>query len=175
MTLYYTIVFAILLLEASCILYFLVLMIPLPTQLRKKALAWLSNSPSIAYIKHVLRIVFVCIFVLFLDAINRLNTLETAVLSSQQTDANPNTFAGAQAIHDVHTDANFAAKQFYAQRNIYLTGSTLFLTLVLQHTYNITVELVQLQEQVQMGTKDSAESKNAIEKDTSSSDMKKEL
>jgi hypothetical protein len=42
------------------------------------------------------------------------------------------------AAHSLQTETNLAARKFYAQRNTYLTGFTLFLSLVraLPHDYD---------------------------------------
>jgi hypothetical protein len=37
----------------------------------------------------------------------------------------------------VHSEASFAARKFYAQRNLYLTGFTLFLSLYVYRCHNI--------------------------------------
>lgn len=34
-----------------------------------------------------------------------------------------------QGVQDVRTETNYAARKFYSQRNMYLTGFTLFLSL----------------------------------------------
>ncbi|KAG2226400.1 hypothetical protein INT45_000568 [Circinella minor] len=143
MTLYYTLVFLILLLE---ILFFFLLMIPLPTEWRKIGFRFLSRSPIMAHVKYTLKIVFGFILVLFIDSVNRLKTIDDALLQMGRDD-NVNSIAGAQVIHDARGDSSYSARKFYAQRNMYLTGSTLFLTLILRHTYNLTVEVVAFQEE----------------------------
>ncbi|KAI9498085.1 B-cell receptor-associated protein 31-like-domain-containing protein [Zychaea mexicana] len=145
MTLYYTIVFLILLLE---ILYFFLLMLPLPTEWRKQLFRFISRSPIMGHVKYTLKIVFAFILVLFIDSVNRLKTID-ATLLQMGNEENVNSLAGAQAMHDARTDSSYSARKFYAQRNMYLTGSTLFLTLIIRHTYNMTVELVALQEERQ--------------------------
>jgi hypothetical protein len=51
------------------------------------------------------------------------------------------------ALHNVQTETNFAARKFYAQRNTYLTGFTLFLSFVLTRTFYITLDLIHAQEE----------------------------
>ncbi|KAJ8519294.1 hypothetical protein ONZ45_g3768 [Pleurotus djamor] len=50
-------------------------------------------------------------------------------------------------VHDVRTETNLAARKFYAQRNVYLTGFCLFLSLVLTRTFYIMLDLIHTQEQ----------------------------
>jgi hypothetical protein len=50
-------------------------------------------------------------------------------------------------ITDVRSDTNLAAKKFYAQRNVYLTGFCLFLSLVLTRTFYIMLDLLHTQEE----------------------------
>ncbi|KAI8141676.1 B-cell receptor-associated protein 31-like-domain-containing protein [Fennellomyces sp. T-0311] len=142
MTLYYTLVFLILLLE---ILYFFVLMLPLPTEWRKKLFRFISRSPIMGRVKYTLKIVFGFIIVLFTDSVNRLWTID-ATLLQMGGEVDVKSVAGSQTINDARTDASYSARKFYAQRNMYLTGSTLFLTLIIRHAYDMTVELVRLQD-----------------------------
>jgi len=56
--------------------------------------------------------------------------------------------SGRQGIvQDYKSDTSMAARKFYAQRNVYLTGFCLFLSLVLTRTFYITLDLLQTQEQ----------------------------
>ncbi|KAI7877627.1 hypothetical protein K492DRAFT_197534 [Lichtheimia hyalospora FSU 10163] len=128
MTLYYTIVFLILVIEIA---FFLVLMIPMPNNWRKRMFMFLSTNPEI----HIC-----AVYWQVLDSINRLQTIQNAVFPTEGVD-------NTAPVHDARTDANLAAKKFYAQRNMYLTGSTLFLTLVLRHIYNLTLDVVRLQDE----------------------------
>lgn len=50
-------------------------------------------------------------------------------------------------MQDVRTETNFAARKFYAQRNVYLTGFTLFLSLVLTRSFYIILDLIHTQEE----------------------------
>ncbi|KAL1933306.1 hypothetical protein VTP01DRAFT_7396 [Rhizomucor pusillus] len=144
MTLYYSIVFLILLIE---ILLFLLLMVPFPNKWRISVFRFLATDPLMGHVRYILKIVFVFIFVLFLDSVNRLQTISVAAVSSASGDMDVNTVVGAQAVQDARADANYSAKKFYAQRNMYLTGSTLFLFLILRHTYHLTVDLIQLEDE----------------------------
>ncbi|CDO68740.1 hypothetical protein BN946_scf184989.g6 [Trametes cinnabarina] len=52
--------------------------------------------------------------------------------------------SGAQ---DVRAETNMAARKFYAQRNTYLTGFCLFLSLVLTRVFYILLDLIHAQEE----------------------------
>ncbi|KAI9312887.1 B-cell receptor-associated protein 31-like-domain-containing protein [Dichotomocladium elegans] len=140
MTLYYTLVFGILCVEVAC---FLLLMTPVPDAWKKKVFIFLSNSPAVAHLRYILKIVFSFILLLFIDSVNRLNQMQNAL--NQALDLE--TSATAATMHNPQADANFAAKKFYAQRNLYLTGSTLFLTLILNHTTHLTIDIIRLQDE----------------------------
>jgi len=47
----------------------------------------------------------------------------------------------------VRTETNLAARKFYAQRNTYLTGFALFLSLVLTRVFYIILDLIHTQEE----------------------------
>jgi B-cell receptor-associated protein 31 len=51
------------------------------------------------------------------------------------------------SVHNLQTETNLAARKFYAQRNTYLTGFTLFLSLVLTRTFYIVLDLIHAQEE----------------------------
>lgn len=47
------------------------------------------------------------------------------------------------------------ARKFYSQRNMYLTGFTLFLSLILNRTYGMILDVLRLEEKVKMYEGDS--------------------
>ncbi|KAI0791021.1 endoplasmic reticulum protein [Abortiporus biennis] len=135
MTVYYTLTFMLL---ASEMFTFLVLVAPLPHSLRKKLFRFLSESPAVAKVAYGLKITFIFVGVLFIDALQRMFrvTAEADLARSQNS--------GAQ---DVRSETNFAARKFYSQRNTYLTGFCLFLSLVLTRTFYIMLDLIHSQEE----------------------------
>jgi len=146
---------------------FCLLILPLPSHWRKSLFAFISRSPLISKIQYGLKIAFTFVFVLFIDSVNRLyNTLATESASEQAPGGVP----------DLRLDGAFAARKFYSQRNIYLTGCTLLLSLILNRTYSLILELLATQEAVdaaQSGqpndgeiTRLKAELKELREKDT---------
>ena len=51
-----------------------------------------------------------------------------------------------ETIHTARNDSYTHAKMFYAQRNVYLTGSTIFLALILNRFYYMVLELLKNEE-----------------------------
>ncbi|TPX60650.1 hypothetical protein SpCBS45565_g07459 [Spizellomyces sp. 'palustris'] len=121
MSLFYQIVFVILAVEMAL---FTLLIAPLPLSLKRQFLIWMSKSPVIAQAKQWLKIVFVYVFIMFLDSLNR---------TMRKDDANQT---------DHHHDPYHRARLFYDQRNLYLTGAVLFLSLLLNRFFSMITELV---------------------------------
>lgn len=134
MTIYYTLTFMLLTAE---MVTFCILISPLPYQVRKKLFHFLSESPIIGKIAYGLKISFLFVGILFVDALQRMFriTAEVDLAKSQGQTA------------DVRTETNFAARKFYAQRNTYLTGFCLFLSLILTRCFYIILDLIHTQEQ----------------------------
>lgn len=78
----------------------------------------------------VLRIALIGVLVLFADALSRMNSITN--------DIRDHNIAGisTQALSQLQ------ANRFYAQRNVYLTGFTLFLSLILTRTYSLILDLL---------------------------------
>ncbi|KAG0706177.1 B-cell receptor-associated protein 31-like-domain-containing protein [Suillus ampliporus] len=152
MTIYYSLTFLLLAAEVSPrstlnlrpitspnqMITFCLLVSPLPFTVRKKLFRFLSESPIVAKVAYALKISFIFVGILFLDALQRMYRV-TAESDVAKT--------GGQAMHDVRTESNFAARKFYAQRNTYLTGFCLFLSLVLTRTFSIILDLLHTQEE----------------------------
>jgi len=111
-----------------------VLVTPLPYKVRKGLFNWLSLSPIVAKIAYGLKISFIFVTILFVDALQRM----------WRTAAEAEAAKGG-GIHDVRSETNHAAKKFYSQRNVYLTGFTLFLSLVLTRVFAIILDLIETQ------------------------------
>ncbi|KAK1925878.1 putative endoplasmic reticulum protein [Papiliotrema laurentii] len=109
---------------------------PMPFSLRKKLFHFLSENPVIAKLQYGLKITFIFVAVLFVDALQRMVRIaqEGAAAKSKQEMA------------DVRTETNYAARRFYAQRNLYLTGATLFLSLILSRVFYIILDFIHVQE-----------------------------
>ncbi|KAI8925689.1 B-cell receptor-associated protein 31-like-domain-containing protein [Entophlyctis helioformis] len=134
MSLPFQIVFLMLVFEMSL---FVLLIAPLPLSWRRGMVKWMSKSPIISQIQYVMNIAFIFVVMLFIDSLNRLR-------SSQEKDAEHHGHA------DALSDAHLHAKMFHAQRNIYLTGSVIFLSLVLNRFYNMIVELLKNEEKTEV-------------------------
>ncbi|KAG5729227.1 hypothetical protein E4T56_gene17163 [Termitomyces sp. T112] len=164
MTIYYSLTF---LLLAAEMVTFCLLVAPLPYTVRKKVFRFLSESPIIAKVAYALKISFIFVGILFADALQRMFkiTAESELAKSGQQGS----------YSDVRTETNIAARKFYAQRNTYLTGFTLFLSLVLTRTFYIILDLIYTQEQYAK-LKESASSKsNGVSVDAEIEDLKKKL
>jgi len=136
MTIYYSLTF---LLLAAEMVTFCLLVSPLPYAVRKRLFSFLSQSPIVAKVAYGLKISFIFVAILFADALQRMFriTAESDMAKS----------ARGGVITDVRSDTNLAAKKFYAQRNVYLTGFCLFLSLVLTRTFYIILDLLHTQEE----------------------------
>lgn len=134
MTLYYSIVFALLVAE---MVSFLLLVSPVPTRFRHAVVRALSGNPLIGRMAIGLKFTFVFILVLFIDSVNRVWRVQEEIERSKSN-------AIAQSFQGDRGD--ILARKFYAQRNMYLCGFTLFLSLILNRTYSL-VEKLSLREQ----------------------------
>jgi len=123
---------------ASEMVTFCLLVSPLPYVIRKRLFQFLSESVVVAKLAYGLKITFIFVAVLFIDALQRMLKV------TAEADVAKNSGNG---MHDVRTESNFAARKFYSQRNTYLTGFTLFLSLVLTRTFYIILDLIHTQEE----------------------------
>jgi len=136
MTLYYTMVFMILLAEMGI---FLLLVVPLPFTWRKKLFQVISESPVIAKLQYGLKITFIFILILFIDSVNRVYRVTTE-LSESKNSGNVGTMGPERM--------EVQARKFYSQRNMYLCGFTLFLSLILNRTYWLILDVLRLEDVV---------------------------
>ncbi|KAI7862332.1 B-cell receptor-associated protein 31-like-domain-containing protein [Spinellus fusiger] len=133
MTIYFTLTFVILVVE---MVVFGLLVLPLPSRWRRAILKFASTSPLVNKGLTTLKIVFGFIFLLFIDTVNRLQRIGT-----EEAD---------QPTHHHHGhEAELKAKTFYAQRNMYLTGFTLFLSVILERTSTLVVQVLQREEELE--------------------------
>ncbi|KAF5383893.1 hypothetical protein D9757_007382 [Collybiopsis confluens] len=135
MTIYYSLTFLLLAAEMAT---FTLLVIPFPHPVRKRVFGFFSESPIIAKIAYGVKISFIFVGILFFDALQRMFRITAEADMAK---------SGQQGMGDVRTETSFAARKFYAQRNVYLTGFTLFLSLVLTRTFAISLELIHNQEE----------------------------
>ncbi|KAL3444819.1 B-cell receptor-associated protein 31-like-domain-containing protein [Aspergillus insuetus] len=155
MTLYYSLVFCLLVFEMAV---FMGLIVPLPFTVRRKLFAFISESPIIAKLQYGLRITFIFILILFIDSVNRVYRVQLEVAAFGKEGGNVGRAAA------LGTDRmEVQARKFYSQRNMYLCGFTLFLSLILNRTYTMILETLRLEDRIkllegdkQAGGKDSA-------------------
>ncbi|KAI0009432.1 B-cell receptor-associated protein 31-like-domain-containing protein [Xylariaceae sp. FL0662B] len=138
MTLYYTLVFLLLVAEMSL---FMLLIVPMPFTLKRKMFTFLSENPLIAKIQYGMKITFIFILILFIDSVNRVYRVQVEL--AQATDSNKGTAAVMG-----HERLEVQARKFYSQRNMYLCGFTLFLSLILNRTYTMILEVLRLEEKL---------------------------
>ncbi|PPR02287.1 hypothetical protein CVT24_011625 [Panaeolus cyanescens] len=136
MTIYYSLTF---LLLAAEMVTFCVLVAPLPYAIKKRLFSFLSTSPIVAKIAYGLKISFIFVAILFADALQRMFRVSAESDLAKQ--------GKGSVVNDIRTDTNIAARKFYAQRNVYLTGFCLFLSLVLTRTFYIILDLIHVQEE----------------------------
>ncbi|KAJ9161453.1 B-cell receptor-associated 31-like protein [Coniochaeta hoffmannii] len=153
MTLYYTLVFLLLVAEMGL---FMLLIVPLPFTLRRKMFTFISENPIIAKLQYGLKITFIFILILFIDSVNRVYRVQVELAAATESGQNGAAVMG-------HERLEVQARKFYSQRNMYLCGFTLFLSLILNRTYIMILEVLRLEEKVKVyegttskGSKESA-------------------
>ncbi|KAK8122420.1 hypothetical protein PG984_011090 [Apiospora sp. TS-2023a] len=138
MTLYYSLVFLLLVAEMAL---FMGLIVPMPFSVRRKIFTFISESKLVAKLQYGLKITFIFILILFIDSVNRVYRVQIELAAA--TDSNK----GSAAIMG-HERLEVQARKFYSQRNMYLCGFTLFLSLILNRTYMMILEVLRLEEKV---------------------------
>ena len=164
MSLFYSMVFYLLIAEIA---FTTVLLLPLPLSWKSWLFKKLSSSKFNQF-RNGLKISLVFIGLLFIDSINKAKSLKSESGSGKK---------------DAQTDAYLHAKMFYAQRNIYLTGATIFLALVLIRFFSMILDLVKQEEKAfvlkSQATKTSKEYMKLIdsesEKDLEISELKDKI
>jgi len=132
MTLYYSLVFVLLMVEMAV---YLLMVLPVPYSPRMRFFTWISTSAIVGRIQYCLKITFVFILILFVDSVNRVYRV--------QSELSENKHMGGQSVMG-HERMEVQARKFYSQRNMYLCGFTLFLSFILDRTYALTLENLQL-------------------------------
>ncbi|KXT16221.1 hypothetical protein AC579_6925 [Pseudocercospora musae] len=89
------------------------------------------------------QITFIFILILFIDSVNRVYRVqvELAQAKYQGGAAGVAAVAGSERME-------VQARKFYSQRNMYLCGFTLFLSLILNRTYIMILDTLRLEEEV---------------------------
>ncbi|KAH3441326.1 hypothetical protein KXV60_004106 [Aspergillus fumigatus] len=136
---------------------FMGFIIPLPFTVKRKLFTFISESPLVAKLQYGMKITFIFILILFIDSVNRVYRVQLE-LASFTKEGNS---MGAAALGTDRMEVQ--ARKFYSQRNMYLCGFTLFLSLILNRTYTMILEVLRLEDRVKhlegdkkAGGKDSA-------------------
>jgi len=146
MTLYYSLVFLLLVGEMSL---FMLLIVPLPFTWRRKLFTFISESPLIAKLQYGMKITFIFILILFIDSVNRVYRVQLELAAaSESNQQSRGTIIGPERME-------VQARKFYSQRNMYLCGFTLFLSLILNRTYMMILDVLRLEEKVKKYESDS--------------------
>ncbi|GAA86719.1 BAP31 domain protein [Aspergillus piperis CBS 112811] len=158
MTLYYSLVFCLLVFEMAV---FMGLIIPLPFTVKRKLFAFISESPIVAKLQYGLKITFIFILILFIDSVNRVYRVQLELASFGKEGGTMGFRHRAAALGTDRMEVQ--ARKFYSQRNMYLCGFTLFLSLILNRTYTMILDVLRLEDRVRLlegdkkaGGKDSA-------------------
>ncbi|KAL8710155.1 MAG: hypothetical protein Q9220_005238 [cf. Caloplaca sp. 1 TL-2023] len=138
MTLYYSLVFVLLVFEMSI---FMLLIVPLPYSMKRRVFTFISENPIIAKLQYGMKITFIFILILFIDSVNRVYRVQVELAQSKQQGGVAASVAGSERME-------VQARKFYSQRNMYLCGFTLFLSLILNRTYVMILDTLRLEEQV---------------------------
>merc|ERR1711990_198754 len=136
MALYMMIVFNLLMLEMALFCTFIV---PMPFSWRRKMFKFISESPTVARMQYGLKILFLFVGVLFVDALQHMIKIHREGQLARET--------GNRM--EVRAETDWRSRKFLSERNMYLTGSTLFLSLILTRTYHLILDLIKAQEDVE--------------------------
>ncbi|GAA6014481.1 hypothetical protein JCM10207_001623 [Rhodosporidiobolus poonsookiae] len=120
-------------------LVFFVLIMPLPFTWRRAMFKTIAESQIIAKIQFGLKITFIFVALLFVDAVNQMLKIHREREVAMQ--------AGA-ATPDMRAQSDYRSRKFLSERNFYLHGSCLFLSLILSRTYSLVLDLIKAQEDV---------------------------
>jgi len=154
MTLYYSLVFLLLVAE---MVIFCALIVPLPFTWRRKLFTFISESPIVAKLQYGMKITFIFILILFVDSVNRVYRVQVELSGMGNQQGGGNASLGGIERMEVQ------ARKFYSQRNMYLCGFTLFLSLILNRTYVMILDVLRLEEEVKVlkGDTKAADGKSA--------------
>ncbi|KAK3111748.1 Endoplasmic reticulum transmembrane protein 3 [Teratosphaeriaceae sp. CCFEE 6253] len=147
MTLYYSLVFVLLVFE---MVLFMSLIIPMPFTMKRKLFTFISNSPLVAKLQYGMKITFIFILILFIDSVNRVYRVQVELGLAKHQGGIAAAAAGSERME-------VQARKFYSQRNMYLCGFTLFLSLILNRTYTMILDVLRLEEEVARMRGDKAE------------------
>ena len=115
---------------------FCLLVLPLPFSWRRQLFLFINTSPLVAKLQYGMKITFIFILVLFVDSVNRV--FKVTDESNAQVEA---------AVREQYR-SDMQARKFYSQRNMYLTGFTLFLSLILNRVFVLVNDTLIMQDKL---------------------------
>ncbi|QLQ80831.1 hypothetical protein HG537_0E01860 [Torulaspora globosa] len=134
MSLYYTLVFGVLVFE---VVIFSVLALPMPTKFRKPLTLVLLRPFRNEVVQITIKVVLGFILLLFVDTINKVYNIDRELAGTSAAAAKGGAVVSSQ------DRIELLSRKFFAQRNMYLTGMTLFLTFTVVRTFGLVQELLQ--------------------------------
>ncbi|MCJ1344340.1 hypothetical protein MMC31_002543 [Peltigera leucophlebia] len=138
MSLIYSPVFLLLVAEMTV---FMLLIVPLPFVWKRKLFTFISGNPLIAKLQYGMKITFIFILILFIDSVNRVYRVQVELAATKEKGHSAGVIGGTERME-------VQARKFYSQRNMYLCGFTLFLSLILNRTYTMILDTLRLEEKV---------------------------
>ncbi|CEQ41775.1 SPOSA6832_03541 [Sporobolomyces salmonicolor] len=95
------------------------------------------SAEIIAKVQYGLKITFIFVALLFVDAVNQMLKIHREKETLQEQGA---------VRQDLRSETDYRSRKFLAERNFYLHGFTLFLSLILSRTYSLVLDLIKAQE-----------------------------
>ena len=133
----YVLTFSLLVVE---MVMFSLISFPLPSKIRRPLLKALSIPFHSQQFQVITKCVFVFIGIMFADSVNRTIKVTNELYNG--------TLASNDMLNGGVSRAEIQSRRFYSQRNMYLCGFTLFLSLILNRTYTMVFDLLEVKEKV---------------------------
>ncbi|KAL9086616.1 MAG: hypothetical protein Q9165_007059 [Trypethelium subeluteriae] len=121
---------------------FMTLIVPMPFAAKRRIFTFISENPLVAKVQYGMRITFIFILILFVDSVNRVYRVQLELSSARKSETE-----GRAAVLGGSERMEVQARKFYSQRNMYLCGFTLFLSLILNRTYTMILDVLRLEEE----------------------------
>ncbi|GAA5931632.1 hypothetical protein JCM10213_003162 [Rhodosporidiobolus nylandii] len=121
------------------VVVFGILIVPLPFTWRRAMFKTIAESHIIAKVQYGLKITFIFVGLLFVDAVNQMLKIHRERELATESGA---------AIPDMRAQSDYRSRKFLSERNFYLHGSCLFLSLILSRTYSLVLDLIKAQEEL---------------------------
>ncbi|KAG8902223.1 hypothetical protein FRC00_000139 [Tulasnella sp. 408] len=118
----------------------------MPFAARKKIFVFLSTSPAVAKIVYGLKIAFF-LMISVVEELQPDRTFSPDALQRVLRVTAESDMAKQTGAHVGGAETSHAAKKFYAQRNLYLTAFTLFLSPLLTRTYYVILDHIHIQDE----------------------------